>query len=136
MIRNSACPRFPIRLGAVLLLGALGLGGCANLGDGALSGAFVDPARYDQFDCQQLEVERGALAKRTAELQKLIDKAATGTAGTLVGTVAYRNDYISARAQAKLLEENWVRSKCIATMPLTPPRAPATPAAPVARHRS
>src|ERR1700730_6429025 len=95
---------------ALLVLGAglcAGLGGCANVGDRFASGAFVDPAKYDQFDCKQLEGERKTLATRTAELQGLIAKADTGVGGSVVGELAYRNDYISARAQAKLAEETW-----------------------------
>jgi hypothetical protein len=106
---------------ASLLVVAGQLGGCAGMGDSFASGAFVDPAKYDLYDCQQLEAERTALAKRTAELQGLIDKAQTGTAGAVVGEVAYRSDYISARAQAKLAEENWERSKCVASAPSPSP---------------
>ena len=40
---------------AVLALLGLSLAGCANVGDGFVSGAFVDPAKYDLFDCKQLE---------------------------------------------------------------------------------
>jgi hypothetical protein len=118
---------------ALLVLGAglcTGLGGCANVGDSFASGAFVDPAKYEQFDCKQLETERKALATRTAELQGLIAKADTGVGGSVVGELAYRNDYISARAQAKLAEETWQRNKCIAGSPAaaTPAPAPAAPA--------
>jgi hypothetical protein len=95
-----------------LLIASGGLGGCANLGDGALSGAFVDPAKYDLYDCNQLDAERKSLAARTAELQRLIDKAQTGVAGPVVSVVAYRNDYITVRASAKLVEEEWRRNKC------------------------
>jgi hypothetical protein len=87
---------------ASLLALAVNLGGCAGVGDSFASGAFVDPAKYNLYDCKQLETERKALAARTAELQGLIDKAQTGTAGSVVGELAYRNDYISARASAKL----------------------------------
>lgn len=117
---------------ALLVLGlCTGLGGCANVGDSFASGAFVDPAKYDQFDCKQLETERKALATRTAELQGLIAKADTGVGGSVVGELAYRNDYISARASAKLAEEMWQRNKCVAGLPAaaTPAPAPA-PAAP------
>jgi hypothetical protein len=110
---------------ASLLTLAVNLGGCAGVGDSFASGAFVDPAKYNLYDCKQLETERKALAARTAELQGLIDKAETGAAGSVVGEIAYRNDYISARASAKLAEENWQRSKCVASAP-----AVATPAAP------
>jgi hypothetical protein len=127
-------PRFhlPSRVAtAAALLLAVQLGGCANMGDGMLSGAFVDPSIYDLSDCPQLEAERKRLQTRTAELQGLIDKAQTGTAGSLVGEVAYRNDYISTRAQAKLAEEQWQKSKCVAT----PAPAVAAPAAPAKRSR-
>lgn len=110
---------------AVLIASVVSLAGCAGVGDSALSGAFVDPARYDLYDCKQLEAERKTLEARTTQLQGYIDKARTGTAGTVVGEVAYRNDYISTRASLKLANEAWERGKCAAT----PAPAPATPPA-------
>jgi hypothetical protein len=110
-----------------LLLLAVQLGGCAQVGDSFASVAFVDPAKYELYDCKQLEGERKTLATRTAELQGLIAKAETGVGGSVVGELAYRNDYISARASAKLAEEMWRREKCVATTPGT-----ATPVAPPA----
>ena len=95
-----------------LLIAGGGLGGCANLGDGALSGAFVDPATYALYDCAQLDAQRKSLATRTAELQRLIDKAHTGVAGSVVAEVAYRDDYITVRASAKLVEQEWRRNRC------------------------
>ena len=49
---------------AVLALFALGavLSGCAEMGDGMTS-AFADPAKYDLYDCKQLEPERARLAR-------------------------------------------------------------------------
>src|SRR5882762_7812290 len=117
---------------ALLVLGTgLGatLGGCANVGDSFASAAFVDPAKYEQFDCKQLETERKSLATRTAELQGLIAKAETGVGGSVVGELAYRNDYISARASSKLADETWQRNKCTASSPAVAAPAPA-PAAP------
>ncbi len=52
-------------------------------------------------------------------------KAQTGVAGPVVAELAYRNDYIALRAQAKLADEAWQRNKCHETA-----AAPATPAAP------
>jgi hypothetical protein len=128
-------PRFrlPMRAAAMasLLVVAGYLGGCASMGDGIVSGAFVDPAKYDLYDCPQLEAERKTLATRTAELQGLIDKAQTGTGGAVVSELAYRNDYISTRAQAKLAEENWQKSKCVASAPAAPVKP-----APAAARRS
>jgi hypothetical protein len=120
-----------------LLALALGLCACAAVGDSFVSGAFVDPAKYDQFDCKQLEAERKAQSARTAELQGLIDKADTGTGGAVVGLLAYRNDYVSARASANLAEETWKRNKCVASpVVVAPVIAPATPAAKGAGKRA
>jgi hypothetical protein len=113
---------------ALLVLAAglcASLGGCADLGDSMASSAFVDPAKYDNFDCKQLEEERKSIANRAAQLQGLMAKAETGAGGSVVVELAYRNDYISARGQARLAEEVWQRNKCVATSP-----AAATPGAP------
>jgi hypothetical protein len=122
--------RRPVAATAWLALGAttlLSLGGCADLGDTALS-AFADPAKYDYYECKLLENERKAISTRTAELQGLMAKAETGAAGSVVGELAYRNDYITARAQSKLVEEAWRRNKCHETPPAaTTPTAAAAP---------
>src|ERR1700726_1159230 len=103
------------RLGAVAALLGLGfsLCGCAEMSD-SMTSAFADPAKYDLYDCKQLEPERKTLSARAAELQGLMAKAETGAAGSLVSELAYRNDYIAVRGQAKLLEEagHPGRSRC------------------------
>jgi hypothetical protein len=99
---------------AVVALAA-GLGGCADMSDN-VSTAFADPAKYDLYECKQLEPERKSLAARAAELQGLMAKAQTGVAGPVVAELAYRNDYIAVRGQAKLAEEAWQRNKCVATL--------------------
>jgi hypothetical protein len=115
--------------GAVaLLLVGLGLGGCANMSD-TLTSAFADPAKYDNYDCKQLQAVRKALAARGAELQGLIAKAETGTGGAVISEVAYRNDYLSTRASANLAEEVWRRNSCVAT----PEKAGVDPLAPRSR---
>jgi hypothetical protein len=111
---------------ALLALG-IGLSGCASMGD-SMSSAFADPAKYDLYECKQLEAERKSLATRMAEVQGLMAKAETGVAGPVVAELAYRNDYIALRGQSKLAEEGWARNKCVASVPAV--AAPATPAAP------
>ena len=108
-----------------LFLSGITLSGCANMGDGPMSGAFVDPSIYEYYDCKQLEAQRKSLNSRVDSLQQLIDKANTGVGGAVVGEIAYRNDYITARAQLRLLEQNWRRNKCQES----PPTPGATPAA-------
>ena len=120
-----------IRAAALLAL-ALALPGCANMSD-SMSLAFADPAKYDLYDCKQLEPERKRLAARQAELQGLMAKAETGVGGAVVAEVAYRNELIATRGQTKLAEEAWQKSRCRETvpgaaMPVAPP-----PAAPAAR---
>ena len=114
---------------ATMLALCAGLGGCADMGDMALS-AFADPAKYDYYDCKQLFNERSAIATRTAELQGLMAKAETGAGGSVVSELAYRNGYITERAQSKLAEEAWRRNKCHETPPAaTTPTAAVTPPA-------
>jgi hypothetical protein len=91
---------------------ALGLGGCAEMSD-TMATAFADPAKYELYDCKQLETERKNLARRSAELQGLMAKAQTGVAGPVVAEIAYRNEYVSVRGQAKFADEAWQRGKCV-----------------------
>jgi hypothetical protein len=118
---------------ALLVSGALA--GCAGLGDGMASGAFVDPAKYDLYNCVQLANERTNLAVRAAELQGLMAKAETGAGGSVVAEFAYRNDFITARAQYKLADENWRRNKCQETLPAAAPPTPAPPADTKQKHQ-
>ena len=113
------------------LLLALSLPGCADMSE-SVSLAFADPAKYDLYDCKQLEPERKRLADRSAELQGLMAKAETGVGGAVVAEVAYRNEYIAVRGQAKLAEQAWQKSRCRETlpgaaMPVAPPSAPPAP---------
>ena len=118
------------RAAAVLAL-VLSLPGCADMSD-SVSLAFADPAKYDLYDCKQLEPERKRLAARSAELQGLMAKAETGVGGAVVAEVAYRNEYIAVRGQAKLADQAWQKSRCRETlpgaaMPVAPPSAPPAP---------
>jgi hypothetical protein len=113
---------------ALLVIG-IGLSGCAGMSD-SMSTAFADPAKYDLYECKQLEGERKTLANRAAELQGLMAKAETGVAGPVVAELAYRNEYVSVRGQARFAEEAWQRNKCRDSAPGT--AAPAASSAPPA----
>ena len=115
---------------AVVVLFALGAGlsGCAEMGD-TMSSAFADPAKYDLYDCKQLQPERARLVARAADLQGLMAKAETGVAGPVVAELAYRNEYIAVRGQTKLAEEAWRKNKCVETKPEAKPDAPVAPSA-------
>ena len=113
---------------ALLALGA-GLSGCASVGDNMAS-AFADPAKYDLYECKQLQPERERLAARAAEQQGLMAKAETGVAGPVVAEMAYRNELIAIRGQQKMAEEAWQRNKCHETKPEARPAAVAPTVAP------
>ena len=124
--RSLPLPRAMIA--AALLVIGVGLNGCAEMSD-TMSTAFADPAKYELYDCKQLETERKNLATRGADLQKLMAKAETGVAGSVVAEVAYRNEYISIRGQSKFVEDAWQRSKCD-SMPASATPAVVAPANP------
>jgi hypothetical protein len=121
IFRKSARPAAAV---ALLALGA-GLAGCASVGD-SMATAFADPAKYELYDCKQLETERKNLATRAAAQQGLMDKAQTGVAGPVVAELAYRNEAIAIEGQRRFAEEAWVKGKCHASPP-TPATASATP---------
>src|SRR5277367_6165336 len=107
---------------------SLGLAGCASsvseFGDN-MTLAFADPAKYDYYDCKLLETERKSLKTKIEDLERLMAKARTGAGGPVVAELAYRNDYIAFRGQAKLAEEAWKRNNCHDSPP-TPDTASAT----------
>jgi len=96
---------------AALLPFGFALSGCADMGD-TMTTAFADPAKYELWDCSQLEPERKRLTARAVELQGLMAKAETGAAGPVVAELAYRNEYVSVRGQAHYADEAWRRNKC------------------------
>ena len=129
---SSGQPYLRATVAMALLVLGVALAGCAEMSD-SLTSAFADPAKYDLYDCKQLEVERKSLAIRGAELQGLMAKANTGAAGPVVAELAYRNEYIAVRGQTKMADEAWQRSKCRASAPAAAsPAASAAPAAPAA----
>lgn len=101
---------------SALLVCAAALSGCAGVGD-TISPAFADPGKYELWDCKQLEGERKSLAMRTAELQKLMDKAETGVGGAVVAEMAYRNDYVAIQGQRHFAEEAWRKNRCRESVP-------------------
>jgi hypothetical protein len=109
---------------AALLAAGFALSGCAGMSE-TVAPAFADPAKYELYDCKQLESERKGLAARTADLQKLMDKAETGAGGAVVSELAYRNDYVAVRGSAQLAEDAWRRNKCRDTPPGAAPVASA-----------
>jgi hypothetical protein len=135
MFLSSAHFRAPSQAlaGAVLLACGMLLSGCADMSDGMTS-AFADPAKYQLYDCKQLETERKSISARMAELQGLMSKAQDGFAGPVVAEAVYRNDYIALRGQSKNAEEAWVANKCHDSPPSKVAAPPTPPVAEKSGH--
>ena len=114
---------------AMLCTVAATLGGCAT--GGVTSSLFVDPSRYDLYDCKQLATERATVDTRVVQLEGLIAKAETGVAGGLVSGLAYQGDYAQARAQRDLIDQKRASNNCSAEAP----PVIAVPAPPVKKKR-
>jgi hypothetical protein len=122
-------PVLRARVAMALLALGIALSGCAEMSD-SMTLAFADPAKYDLYECKQLEPERKKLTERAAELQGLMAKAETGAGGAVVAELAYRNDYIAVRGQQRLAEQAWQRNRCRETIPgAATPVVPAPPPA-------
>jgi len=129
---SSSLPLLRAAAGVALLALGMELGGCAEMSD-SMTSAFADPSKYNLYECKQLETERKNLANRAAELQGLMAKADTGVAGPVIAELAYLNEYISVRGQARFAEEAWQRNKCHASAPAA--AAPAGIPAPAANAK-
>ena len=51
----------------------LWLAGCADMSD-SMTSAFADPAKYDLYQCKQLEIERKNLATKASLLMDDVEK--------------------------------------------------------------
>ena len=83
----------------------------------------MDPAKYDLFDCKQLEATRKSLASQSAELEGLIAKAETGAGGVRGSRNGYRLELAKVRASAHLAEKVWERDKCTPSAQTSAPAA-------------
>lgn len=121
----SRCPRLSRAAATLaLLVLAAGASGCAQIGD-SIPSAFADPAKYELYDCTQLQTERKSLAARATSQETLMKKAETGVGGTVVSELTYRNELIAIHSQQKLLEEAWRKNRCVDAP--DPPAATPTP---------
>ena len=95
---------------APLLLGLV-LAGCSTGGEGML--LLVDPAKYQYHTCEQLAAATKAMTARQQELATLIERAEQGTAGAVVGTIAYKSDYTAVGQDLRLIEATARSKNCV-----------------------
>jgi hypothetical protein len=73
---------------------------------------FVDPGKYQYYNCEQLAGQRTHWTNRELELKLLMDKAEQGTGGTVVNVIAYQTDYVTAREELKVIETTARAKNC------------------------
>jgi hypothetical protein len=83
--------------------------GCAGIDERTF---FVDPAKYDQYDCTQLETARSTLVKQLEDVQGLMHKAETGVGGAVISELAYRADYVTLQGRVKAVDETYNARRC------------------------
>jgi hypothetical protein len=102
-------PRTPgVVLLSVVLVGMV-LSGCSSTGGGSVM-MFADPGKYQYHTCPQLASAHKAVSTREQELRELIEKAERSAGGAVVGTIAYRSDYIAANEELRVIDQA-VRAK-------------------------
>ena len=120
--------RFPStgRIASVALrvaLVAAGAGGCAMDTD-SVSLLTADPLKYELYDCAQIATAVTAASVREQDLRALIDRAERGGGGgTVVATMAYRNDYLRARGELRVLHDTARNKGCPEQPPAAKPAA-------------
>jgi hypothetical protein len=94
---------------AVLL--AASLAGCAANTDN-IGLAMADPLKYELYNCKQLAVALQGANKQERKLAELIGKAEQDAGGTIVASLAYKNDYARTRGDIKVLQDTMERRDC------------------------
>jgi hypothetical protein len=87
----------------------VGLSACSPAAMGPVT-VFVDPGKYQYYNCEQLVAQRTYWTNRQLELKLLMDKAEQGTGGTVVNVIAYQTDYVTAREEVKVIDTT-IRAK-------------------------
>jgi hypothetical protein len=96
-----------------LLVGEI-LSACSPTAMGPVT-VFVDPGKYQYYNCEQLAGQRTHWTNRELELKLLMDKAEQGTGGTVVNVIAYQTDYVTAREELKVIDTTARAKNCDAT---------------------
>jgi hypothetical protein len=109
--------------GAAAVIGAAALAGCAS--DDAASSFFVAPGHYVLYQCDDIDrAAKGALV-RQQELEQLMAKASTTSAGQLIGDATYGTELATISGQLRDLHQA-ARDKNCPTVPAAPAVVPAT----------
>jgi hypothetical protein len=121
-------------LGLIAAAIAVTLAGCATSPD-ELAASYVSPAKYMNYDCEQVIVEMDHVSNRTVHLYQSLDKKADNDAAQLgIGLVLFwpalffleggdgpeANEYSNLKGEFETLRKIAVQNKCGPDLPKSP----------------
>jgi hypothetical protein len=106
---------------AALLAGVLA--GCSSVNDNAYTSIFTSPGKYNINTCQEIENMIAGTRGRQTELEQLIARASQGAGGNVVTAMAYRTEYVQARADLAQLKQAKEDKQCVAESKFSSGRA-------------
>lgn len=95
---------------------ALALAGCGSVSDPA-GFSIVSQDRYDFMTCKDIINNRNAQNARMKQLGESIEKAEASPGGFIASAVAYRSEYVQARALAAAADRAAQKNNCDAPKP-------------------
>ena len=98
---RSGAGRGRLLLAAIGLVAGAVLAGCST--GGTVFTVFADPGKYQYYSCDQIAAQIKSWSTREQELRALMDKADQGAGGAVVNLLAYRQDYVAATEELKVL---------------------------------
>jgi hypothetical protein len=104
---NGMTVRWTMTVGTLALL----LGGCA-MSDDKLARMLVAPNKFALYRCEEMAEHAKKLTTRKVELEALMARAATGSGGELVNSMAYRPEYLSIEGEMMELRRTATEKKC------------------------
>jgi hypothetical protein len=87
------------------------LSACSSTSDTSYS-LFVDPGKYQYYNCAQIAGEMKNWSNREKELQALMDRAEQSAGGAAVGLIAYKAEFVAAQEELELLHSTARSKKC------------------------
>lgn len=87
--------------------------GCGTTsGEDLAARAMVSPGKYQFHNCKMLTGMAVGYRARMTELQQLMDRAAQGPGGQVMGTVAYRNEHLQMRGELREVQVAMAEKNC------------------------
>ena len=100
-----------VGIGACALVTA-NLIGCAGVSEQSATAAFVEPGRFDIYNCQQIAYFTNSTRTRLTELEQVMARSAQGPGGEFVNAIAYRSEYLQARGELEQLSKASADKQC------------------------